>query len=60
MVFYSIRAFCDMLAGQDYQEINAKYRLAVSLALFYGSGASNNEKAGSERYDAIVHDRNRS
>ena len=23
----SIRAFCDMLAGEDYQEINSKYRL---------------------------------
>lgn len=27
---YSIKAFCDMLAGEDYQEINAKYRLNVS------------------------------
>lgn len=27
---YSIKAFCDMLAGEDYQEINAKYRLDVS------------------------------
>ena len=26
----SIHAFCDMLAGEDYQEINAKYRLSVS------------------------------
>lgn len=26
----SIRHFCDMLAGEDYQEINAKYRLKVS------------------------------
>jgi hypothetical protein len=26
----SIKHFCDMLAGDDYQEINAKYRLAVS------------------------------
>ena len=25
----SIRHFCDMLAGDDYQEINAKHRLAV-------------------------------
>lgn len=27
----SIKAFCDMLAGEDYQEINAKYRLNVSF-----------------------------
>ena len=26
----SIRHFCDMLAGDDYQEINEKYRLSVS------------------------------
>ena len=26
----SIRAFCDMLASEDYQEINSKYRLNVS------------------------------
>ncbi|MCJ1251770.1 hypothetical protein MMC30_009008 [Trapelia coarctata] len=25
----SLRAFCDMLAGDDYQEINVKYRLAA-------------------------------
>jgi hypothetical protein len=25
----SIRHFCDMLAGQDYQEINEKHRLKV-------------------------------
>lgn len=32
----SIRAFCDMLAGEDYQEINAKYRLNVrGLALYH-------------------------
>lgn len=29
----SIRHFCDMLAGDDYQEINEKYRLSVSAAL---------------------------
>lgn len=28
----SIRHFCDMLAGDDYQAINEKYRLSVSLA----------------------------
>lgn len=28
----SIRHFCDMLAGEDYQEINEKYRLSVSYA----------------------------
>ena len=27
----SIRHFCDMLAGEDYQAINEKYRLSVSL-----------------------------
>ncbi|OKO98346.1 hypothetical protein PENSUB_9444 [Penicillium subrubescens] len=27
----SIRHFCDMLAGEDYQEINEKYRLSVSF-----------------------------
>lgn len=27
----SIRAFCDMLAGEDYQEVNKKYRLGVGL-----------------------------
>lgn len=27
----SIRHFCDMLAGEDYQEINEQYRLGVSL-----------------------------
>jgi len=26
----SIRAFCDMAAGEDYQEVNRKYRLPVS------------------------------
>lgn len=34
VVVYSIRAFCDMLAGGDYQQINAEYRLAVSIAFF--------------------------
>ena len=29
----SIRHFCDMLAGEDYQTINEKYRLAVSEAM---------------------------
>jgi hypothetical protein len=29
----SIRHFCDMLAGEDYQEINEKYRLSVSFEL---------------------------
>lgn len=29
----SIRHFCDMLAGDDYQAINEKYRLSVSLFL---------------------------
>jgi hypothetical protein len=28
----SIRHFCDMLAGEDYQAINEKYRLKVSTA----------------------------
>lgn len=27
----SIRHFCDMLAGDDYQAINEKYRLAVCI-----------------------------
>lgn len=49
-----------MLAGEDYQEINAKYRLAVSLALSYCHGSPDDKKAGSERYDATVHDRDRS
>ena len=29
----SIRHFCDMLAGEDYQAINEKYRLSVSVML---------------------------
>jgi hypothetical protein len=38
----SIRHFCDMLAGEDYQEINEKYRLSVSftmVGLDYSLGA---------------------
>lgn len=30
----SIRHFCDMLAGEDYQAINERYRLSVSAASF--------------------------
>lgn len=30
----SIRHFCDMLAGEDYQGINEKYRLSVSCFSF--------------------------
>jgi hypothetical protein len=33
----SIRHFCDMLAAEDYQEVNRKYRLAVSLFFFFFS-----------------------
>lgn len=29
----SIRHFCDMLAGDDYQAINERYRLSVSVLL---------------------------
>lgn len=29
--YASIRHFCDMLAGPDYQAVNEKYRLAVSV-----------------------------
>jgi hypothetical protein len=31
----SIRHFCDMLAGEDYQGINEKYRLSVSLSFAF-------------------------
>lgn len=31
----SIRHFCDMLAGEDYQAINEKYRLTVSCNAFF-------------------------
>jgi uncharacterized protein (DUF1330 family) len=33
----SIRHFCDMLAGEDYQEINAKHRLGVSSLAIAGA-----------------------
>jgi hypothetical protein len=29
--YASIKGFCDMLAGEDYQAINEKYRLSVSV-----------------------------
>ena len=58
--FNSIRAFCDMLAGEDYQEINSQYRLAVGSMLHYCHRSPNNEEAGSKRYDVIMHNRNRS
>lgn len=51
----SIKAFCDMLAGEDYQEINAKYRLDVSIPVLRVRSRINVD-AGAEGYTVAVHD----
>ncbi len=49
-----------MLAGEDYQEINAKYRLNVSDLFMSGlSTSSADQVAGVEGHDVTVYDRGR-
>lgn len=49
----SIRHFCDMLAAEDYQEVNRKYRLGVSRPPIPWIALTS---SGAERYLLAVYD----
>ena len=53
-LYLSIHAFCDMLAGKDYQDINAKYRLEVSTSRFICI-IDVDGCVGPERHDAAMY-----